>query len=66
MATRDPADESASEDSADSEPSTADRVDAARTRREGAADEIERLFDSVPHVRVSRLSDGEVRGGTRD
>jgi len=66
MATRDPADESASEDGIDSEPSTENRVETERSRRERAADDIERLFGSVPHVRVSRLSDGEVRGGTRD
>jgi hypothetical protein len=68
MATRNPADESASEDVAESESAAENRNqgEAARSRRERAADDIERLFGSVPHVRVSRLSDGEVRGATRD
>ncbi|WP_135825124.1 hypothetical protein [Halorussus ruber] len=44
---------------------TESRVEAARSRRERGADDIERLFGSIPHVRVSRLSNGEVRGGKR-
>jgi len=84
MGTRNPADESASEgvgeseDGVESDSSTRNgdspsenRVEAARSRRERAADDIERLFGferlfgSIPHVRVSRLSDGEVRDGKR-